>query len=350
MCASHITIYLMPLSTAGGSSAPTLLPGHLLPPVGSLAGVPLLSIAAASPVAVTGSAMSAPLTAVSTTASLPSLASILSAPISSLSSLPTTCATQPLVVSSALTPIPGKVVEKVQKGTYVDFKEFLYDNILLVQRLQELGHTGPSLHSAVSTSRLRDVPDALTWASCFLAYMATKIDHAETRQLAAYGMIVLQLAQQHRGSGWKLYDRQFRQQHAAGAKVLWTEINPSLMVATVLGSGSSHPQSCTLCFSADHGKEDCALASLEVSKAPLPPPASPRPGPSRQPSRVAPYRSSEHCRRYNRGWCGSSNCRYEHSCSNCHKPGHPETNCPVGRSEKGKGRQSVDKPPSSANK
>ena len=37
--------------------------------------------------------------------------------------------TPPLVLASALPPIPGKAVEKILKGQFIDFKEHLMDNV-----------------------------------------------------------------------------------------------------------------------------------------------------------------------------------------------------------------------------
>ena len=111
--------------------------------------------------------------------------------------------------------MPAKVVEKAHKGTFVDFKELLVDINLLLQRIQELSQAGAIPAAAqplLSGSRLREVSDPLTWVSCFLAFMAAKTDHEETRRLAAYGMIILQLVRKHGGSGWLLYDKQFRLQ------------------------------------------------------------------------------------------------------------------------------------------
>ena len=85
----------------------------------------------------------------------------------------------------------------------------------------------------VNGSRLCEISDPLSWASCFLAFMAARVDHQETRELAAYGSIVLQLARKHAGGGWLAYDRQYRQHQAAGANLSWTDISPSLMAATV---------------------------------------------------------------------------------------------------------------------
>ena len=97
--------------------------------------------------------------------------------------------------------------------------------------------------------------------------MATRIDHQETRKLTAYGSIVLQLASKHPGGGsWRSYDRQFRQQKAAGATLPWAELNPTLMAATVLGQGSGVSWLCSLCLGCDHMKEECALSALELAK------------------------------------------------------------------------------------
>ena len=144
------------------------------------------------------------------------------------------------------------------------------DNTLLLQRIQELSQAGAIPAAAqplLSGSRMREVSDPLTWVSCFLAFMAAKIDHEETRRLAAYGMIIMQLVRKHGGNGWRLYDKQFRLQQAAGAGLSWVEINPSLLAATVLGQPSDRGcRPCLLCLAPDHTREDCALVSLEYQR------------------------------------------------------------------------------------
>ena len=102
--------------------------------------------------------------------------------------------------------------------------------------------------------------------------MLTKSDQQPSRDFAAYGMIIIQLARKHGGKGWILYDRQFWQHCAAGANLPWANLNPSLMAATVIGHSGDHippRRSCPLCLSADHTREECALASIEAAKHPL---------------------------------------------------------------------------------
>ena len=231
----------------------------------------------------------------------------------------------------------------------MDFKEFLPDNAALIQRLQDLGQAGHPLstyaHTVASSSRLREVQDPLTWASCFLAFMAARVDHGEARELAAYGQIILHLARKHGGSGWIMYDKQFRQQRAAGALFPWTDINPSLMAATVFGpSGDRHDRTCSLCLAPDHSKEECALAALEPVK-----PARQQQTPAakslptgRSVQRFTPYIPPDNrCRKYNRGECMSATCKYEHTCTACNKPGHGAFRC---LEAKGKSKASLGDP------
>ena len=334
----HCDNQLTGSALSAGSVAGT--PGIRLPSLSALAGIPLLSgsgSGATSTVLASSAATPPVITVTPAGMAVPSLATLLSTPIGSTLGAMAVCPTAPLVISPALPSIPGKIIEKIQKGLFVDFKEFLNDNILLLQKLQDIGQANPALSAAqpfLSGSKLRDVPNPLSWASCFLAFLAAKTNCEEARELAAYGMIVLHLARKHGGSGWLLYDRQFRQQRAAGATMPWSEINPSLMAATVLSnSGGLQPRSCPHCLSPDHSKEECALASLEGPSNSAP--VGSLQGPSRQSRRPWPYKPPDNiCRRFNKSGCESAECRYDHICSGCHKPGHPIANC----RSKGKGR------------
>ena len=201
-------------------------------------------------------------------------------------------------------------------------------------------------HASLGSSRLREIADPLTWASCFLAFMATSLEEQDARDLAAYGMIVLQLARKHGGSRWLLYDRQFRQHKAAGAAFPWADINPSLMDATVLGqAGDGSGRSFPLCLSSDHFKEDCALLPLEQPR-PRPPAIHTFLPAGRTARRPTPYQASDSnvCRRFNRGYCSSLSCRFEHTCLSCSKPGHGEVHCPDGRTKSGVSRAKSGEP------
>ena len=170
----------------------------------------------------------------------------------------------------------------------------------------------PLSQTITSSSRLREITDPLTWASCFLAFMATSLELQE---------------------GWLLYDRQFRQHRAAGAPMPWADINPSLMAATVLGqAGDGSGLSCSLCLAADHTKDEYALGSGEKPKPGTSSVSSHRapPLPSHSSHRPAPYTTAGDtiCRCFNRGWCSRPSCWFNHVCLGCGKPGHGEAHCP----------------------
>ena len=169
--------------------------------------------------------------------------------------------TPPLVLASVLPPIPGKAVEKILKGQFIDFKELLMDNVALMTQFQELGAGADS--TTGSHSRLREVFDPVTWVYCYLSFVVVLCPDSRTHELLAYGQIIIQLGRSHGGAVWLAYNRRFRQQVAAGTPLSWAEINPSLLSATVLGSAPAlSGRNCPLCLSWDHGRADCTLASL----------------------------------------------------------------------------------------
>ena len=245
-----------------------------------------------------------------------SLASLLATPLSSLGPALVGRAV-PLVLSSALPPVPARAVDKIRSGLFIDFKELLPDNVALSQRLAETS----SLLSGAPPARLREVTDILTWISCFLYFVAARSEDSVTRDLMAYGLIVLHLARKHGGRGWLLYDATFRQQMAAGSLLAWTDLNASMMASTVLSAADpAGGHFCPLCQAVDHTRAECALAQLEPQAVKEP---------SRE-YRPKPYRRGE-CHRFNRvGGCSSSaaRCKFAHRCSTCGKEDHGAASCP----------------------
>ena len=104
-----------------------------------------------------------------------SLASLLATPLSSLGPAPVGRAV-PLVLSSALPPVPARAVDKIQSGLFIDFKELLPNNVALSQRLAETS----SLLSGAPPARFREVTDILTWISCFLYFVVTRSEDSAT--------------------------------------------------------------------------------------------------------------------------------------------------------------------------
>ena len=147
--------------------------------------------------------------------------------------------------------------------------------------------------------------------TCFLIFVAAKVDNNETRELMAYSQIFLLLAHKHGGLGWTIYVNQFSQMAAAGTWVSWTEINSFLIAAPVLGAGGdSSGWVCPRCLAVDHGARQCTLVSLDANKnPPWTPPPSGWPTP-----RFRPYHPQEEiCCSFNWGTCLAAPCKFKYS-------------------------------------
>lgn len=83
-------------------------------------------------------------------------------PASSKSDLPST-SVSPFILSEGLSPVPAKLVAKIQKGDYVDMAELLCDNMEWECRQW----TPDSFGSKGGTASRREVPNLLSWITCF---------------------------------------------------------------------------------------------------------------------------------------------------------------------------------------
>ena len=78
-----------------------------------------------------------------------------------------------MVLSSVAGALLQKLIDKVKSGQFVEMREFLMDNMLLLDRLESV--PGLSLLPALSLGHhpcLHEVSDPVSWVSCFLAYVA----------------------------------------------------------------------------------------------------------------------------------------------------------------------------------
>ena len=107
-------------------------------------------------------------------------------------------------LSPATETFPRKLVEKVRSGQFVEMRELLRDNISLLGQLETLG--GQSGTTGASRPRLREISSIASWMYSFLAYVAIRSSEESTRDMLAYGRLIIREAQQH------------------GAKVVWTMI------------------------------------------------------------------------------------------------------------------------------
>lgn len=257
-----------------------------------------------------------------------------------------------LTLAPALGLIPQKLVEKVRSGAYVEMREFLRDNILLLEQLETLQGTMPQLASmpGAARPRLREVTTPLAWVYCFLSYMGTSTSDPTTRSQAAYASLLLREAQQHGGRGWLEYDKAFRRQAADIPSLPWDMIHQGIQASTMLNQGLY----CTSCQQTDHLAHQCAMSFFQPPSSLGPPLATysrssrerPRPGQS------SGYRQEfalNICISWNKGQCRYPNsCAYRHICASCQAK-HRAKDCPVTpssvykRQVGGTGRQEIQR-------
>ena len=144
----------------------------------ALGALPLMSVAGSMPVVSSTPGGTTPISGMS------SLASLLATPLRGLGPAPVGRAV-PLVLSSALPPVPARAVHKIRSGLFIDFKELLPNNVALSQRLAETS----SLLSGAPPARLREVTDILTWISCYLYFVAARSEDSATRDMASLSSI-----------------------------------------------------------------------------------------------------------------------------------------------------------------
>ena len=233
---------------------------------------------------------------------------------------------QAMLLSSALPPLSVKVVSKIKSGQYVPMKDLLADNMSLCTQLEAL--PGPhSLYASFPKPRLREIQSPLTWASCFLAYVAVLTPDIHTRNLLTYGRLVIREAQRHGGPGWLEYDKIFRQHAALDPAVRWNELNPSLHASTVMAYRAGTSQCCVLCHEPDHGAHACALVGLQAAPPTLQQQTglTSQAGPIRRQPR--PETAERICVSWNRGRCSFPSCSFRHICATCKCRGHRAKEC-----------------------
>ena len=114
----------------------------------------------------------------------------------------------PFFMGEALPPVPGKSVDKIRAGEFIDFSELLPDNIELMRRDGERDWLA-DWHAA--RSPIRRLTSLLSWVQAYAAYAAVVLSEHPDRstQLMAYLRVLVREAQRLGGTGWRAYDHQF---------------------------------------------------------------------------------------------------------------------------------------------
>ena len=96
-----------------------------------------------------------------------------------------------LSLSPASDPIPHLLVQRIQAGQLVEMRDLLVDNIALINQLTSLNGTISLPLSTLSCTRLREVPNLISWLYCFNAYVAIRTTDTATRNMLAYSHLLI---------------------------------------------------------------------------------------------------------------------------------------------------------------
>ena len=253
-------------------------------------------------------------------------------------STPHSVPSPPLVLTSLASPFPGRLVDRIRSGQFVEMRELLSDNMALFQLLETAGRqaTNQQYLTASRPARPREITSLTTWVNCFLAYCAIGTSDMQTRDRLTYARLVIREALQYGGNGWAEYDRVFRQQTAIDPSLPWNNLDPSLVASTFLGSQTERMAFCQFCREVDHNWEECALRSIRdplsmSNTTPIPGPSDPQSEGRqrrRQAIRPRPETLDRICVSWNKGRCAyPGSCTFRHRCATCRQPGHMARDC-----------------------
>ena len=220
-----------------------------------------------------------------------------------------------------ISPVPGRLVQRIKDGVFVDMAKLLPDNLELLRR-----EAVNPFQAKDSKLKLRQISSISAWVQCFATFIAIRSQSAPEKvsDMLAYMRLLVREAARHGGTGWLAYDSFFRQQAAADPSLRWDSLNADLFNLTVLDAAL-----CRLCLGTDHRTSDCALAQSRDQKTLLALQLVDDPKPK---SKLLPRLEKEMpiCRSFNsfsQPGCRVQNCRFRHVCTVCLKQ-HKVLECP----------------------
>ena len=223
-------------------------------------------------------------------------------------------------MGDGLSPVPAKLVAKIQRGEFVDMGELLPE--FNVGSREEDGAS----RTDVRPRRSRSVTDILSWLQCYGTYVSVLAPSQPELipELMAYMSLIIRVSQDYSGLAWVRYDAAFRRQAALTGNKRWSVVNSSLFAINFTGTAKAIPR-CELCFATTHTDKECAqqgnsdpglkdrLRAIESAVLVL----TAKPSAGGKGGTSMREKSGEACRNWNRGNCSYPKCRHNHACSSC---------------------------------
>ena len=170
-----------------------------------------------------------------------------------------------MILSPASSPIPFRLVQRIQAGEFVEMRDLMADNVSLHSQLEDLHGLGSLIATPAGLRpRLREVPSLSSWMFCFAAYMAVRTRDPLTRDMLAYCHLIIREVLRHGNNGWQEYDWSFCRQVAIDNNLPWNMLLSGLQAATLTTPGTSRGSTvCTICREPDHVATQCALIAMQ---------------------------------------------------------------------------------------
>ena len=196
-------------------------------------------------------------------------------------------ADRPFVVGPGFSPVPGKLVSQILRGTYVNLSELLSVNLVCSDPEPHLMLDGRLVLTAPPKKQRRQIADITSWTEAFTVFslvLTSSFPH-RWKDLTLYKLLILRIHRQFSGRVWLAYDKAFREHAAATGLFDWSLMNAQLFNFHAAGASLRSSSSSSGEFSEPSGSSS---------------------------SRIA-------CISWNKGLCTApfTSCRYYHRCSRC---------------------------------
>ena len=196
-------------------------------------------------------------------------------------------ADRPFVVGPGFSPVPGKLVSQILRGTFVDLSDLLSANLVTSDPEPHLMLDGRLVLTAPPKKQWRQIEDITSWTEAFTVFslVLTSSFPQRWKDLTLYKLLILRIHRQFSGRVWLAYDKAFREHAAATGLFDWSLMNTQLFNFHSAGALLRSSSSSSGEFSEPSGSSS---------------------------SRIA-------CISWNKGCCTApfTRCRYYHRCSRC---------------------------------
>ena len=139
-------------------------------------------------------------------------------------------ADRPFVVGPGFSPIPGKLVSQILRGTFVDLSDLWSANLVSSDPEPHLMLDGRLVLTVHPKKQRRQIEDITSWTEAFTVFSLVLMSSFPQcwKDLTLYKLLILRIHRQFRGRMWLAYDKAFRGHAAAMGLFNWSLMNTQL--------------------------------------------------------------------------------------------------------------------------